>query len=73
MTNGSFDISPVTEKKRMASDRLLNAIIQQESKGELKPDRGDGGRARGPMQMHEIYYKDAVQHRPSLQSGKYTG
>jgi len=57
---------------KMASDKLLDAIVQVESGGSLNAI-GDKGKAIGPMQIHEIYYKDAVQHDPSLQSGKYAG
>jgi hypothetical protein len=39
--------------------RVLIAIHQIESSGRLAAPRGDGGRARGPMQIHRSYWIDA--------------
>ncbi len=40
-------------------DRVLAAIHQVESSGRPVAPRGDGGRARGPLQIHEGYWRDA--------------
>ena len=39
------------------SDKLLDAMVKVESVG-LAHAVGDGGRARGPLQLHAIYVKD---------------
>lgn len=51
------------------SDRLLDAIRQVESGG--KDLVGDGGKAIGPYQIHREYWRDAVEHDPSI-GGTYT-
>ena len=53
-------------------DEFWEAILQVESGGNRNmQQRGDGGRAIGPLQIHRNYYEDAVAHNPSLKSGKY--
>lgn len=44
---------------------LLNAMYQVESSGG-KVLVGDGGKAIGPYQIWETYWRDAVQHDPSI-------
>ena len=47
------------------SDRLLDAIATVESNH--NPDAvGDGGKAIGVFQIHQVYWQDAVQHDPSI-------
>ncbi len=54
-------------------DPLLNAIQKVETGGCKNPSEavGDGGKAIGPFQIHEVYWRDAVEHDPSI-GGKYT-
>lgn len=52
------------------SDRLLDAIEQVESNGRTNVV-GDGGKAIGPMQIHRVYWQDAVEHDPSI-GGSYS-
>lgn len=52
------------------SDRLLDAIEQVESGGKVNAV-GDNGRAIGPMQIHRVYWQDAVEHDPSI-GGSYS-
>jgi len=52
------------------SDRLLDAIEQVESGGRTNVV-GDNGKAIGPMQIHRVYWKDAVEHDPSI-GGSYS-
>ena len=61
-----FFLSPVT-----ISRRLFDAIRQVETGGHPDPLNavGDGGTSRGPYQISEAYYNDAVQHDPSLCEG----
>ena len=61
--------------QNMPSDRLWNAIQKVETGKEPNPEvaKGDKGAAIGPLQIHEVYYNDAVQFDPSLQSGQYAG
>ena len=47
------------------SDRLLDAIEQVESGGRTNVV-GDNGKAIGPMQIHRVYWQDAVEHDPSI-------
>ena len=47
-------------------EEIMTAIWEVESGGSLNPPDGDGGRAIGPFQIHEIYWKDAVAADPSL-------
>ncbi len=48
-------------------DKLLDAIEMVESagRGEATPD-GDNGRAKGPFQIHKVYWTDAVAHDKTL-------
>lgn len=48
-------------------DKILDAIqyVESGNKGENVPD-GDNGKAIGPLQIHEIYYKDAATYDKSL-------
>ena len=50
--------------------RTLDAIEKVESGGRTDLV-GDGGKAIGPMQIHEIYWRDAVEHRPELAKHGY--
>lgn len=51
------------------SDRLLQAICKVESN--CNSDAvGDGGKAIGPYQIWYVYWKDAVEHDPSI-GGSY--
>ena len=61
--------------QNVPSDRLWNAIQKVETGGAYDPEIaiGDNGAAIGPLQIHEVYYNDAVQFDPSLQSGQYAG
>ena len=52
------------------SDRLLDAIEQVESGGRVHAV-GDNGKAIGPMQIHRVYWQDAVEHDPSI-GGSYS-
>ena len=59
-------LSPVT-----ISRRLFNAIRRVETGGGSHPRYavGDRDRSRGPYQISEAYYNDAVQQDPSLRDG----
>lgn len=50
---------------------VLNAIRMVESGGRESPPDGDGGRAIGPYQIHQIYWRDAVAFEPELANGSY--
>ena len=53
------------------SQEQFDAIRQVESGG--RPDAvGDQGRSIGPYQIQEGYWKDAVEHNPSLKDGGKT-
>lgn len=54
----------------IVSDSVLHAIHMVESGGKLKSPLGDGGRARGPYQIHYNYWFDAVSYDRSI-GGKY--
>ena len=47
---------------------ILDAIEKVETGGQRDPANaiGDGGKALGPMQIHRVYWLDAVDHDPSL-------
>jgi hypothetical protein len=47
---------------------ILDAIEAVETGGHADPANaiGDGGKALGPMQIHKVYWLDAVEHDPSL-------
>ncbi len=47
---------------------ILDAIEAVETGGHADPANaiGDGGKALGPMQIHRVYWLDAVEHNPSL-------
>jgi hypothetical protein len=47
---------------------ILDAIEAVETGGQRDPANaiGDGGKALGPMQIHRVYWLDAVDHDPSL-------
>ncbi len=59
-----------TQQAEGQSDRLLDAIEQVESGGRVNVV-GDNGKAIGPMQIHRVYWKDAVEHDPSI-GGSYS-
>lgn len=42
-------------------DRTVLAIWMVESGGRLHPERGDSGRARGPYQIWESYWRDGTR------------
>ncbi|MGA0869001.1 MAG: hypothetical protein ACO3UM_08720 [Planctomycetota bacterium] len=50
--------------------QILDAIRQIESSGLPNPPDGDQGRAIGPYQIHEVYWRDAHAFAPSL-GGRY--
>ena len=54
---------------------LFHAIRVVESGGHRDPRHavGDGGRALGPYQIHYRYWKDAVEHDPTLYGTEYEG
>ena len=58
-------------ENRQMQRRILEAIRQVESSGRDDVPDGDGGRAIGPYQIHEIYWRDAVAYDPSLASADY--
>lgn len=45
---------------------ILDAIRMVESSDRPNPPDGDDGRAIGPYQIHEVYWRDATQFDPSL-------
>ncbi|MFN9308235.1 MAG: hypothetical protein ACK6DT_19530 [Planctomycetota bacterium] len=45
---------------------ILQAIRMVESGGNDLIGDGDGGRAIGPYQIHEVYWRDATAHDPGL-------
>ena len=47
---------------------ILDAIEKVETGGQRDPANaiGDGGKALGPMQIHRVYWLDAVEQDPSL-------
>ena len=54
----------VTSVANAQSARLLDAIEQVESGG--RNVVGDNGKAIGPMQIHRVYWQDAIEHDPSI-------
>lgn len=62
-------------QQAVPSDRFWNAIQKVETGGEYDPEIviGDHGAAIGPLQIHRVYYNDAVEYDSSLQSGQYKG
>jgi len=50
--------------------QILDAIRQIESSGLPNPPDGDQGRAIGPYQIHEVYWRDAHAFDPTL-GGRY--
>lgn len=48
---------------------ILHAIRMVESGGDDAVGDGDGGRAIGPYQIHEVYWRDASAHDPGLGGG----
>ena len=50
----------------IVSDSLLQAIHMVESNGNLKAPLGDNGKARGPLQIHYSYWKDATEYDRSI-------
>ena len=47
---------------------ILDAIERVETGGHADPANavGDSGRALGPLQIHRVYWQDAVEHDPTL-------
>lgn len=65
--------APVKERwTREQCRRLLDAMVQVESGGRLDLV-GDNGKAIGPLQIHRIYWVDAVSYDKTLAppDGKY--
>lgn len=56
---------------------ILTAIQHVESSGKPNPPDGDDGKAIGPLQIHEVYWRDAVAYdrshggRLGLAKGSY--
>lgn len=48
---------------------ILYALRMVESGGRDDVADGDGGRAIGPYQIHEVYWRDAMAHAPGLGGG----
>ncbi len=48
---------------------ILYALRMVESGGRDDVPDGDGGRAIGPYQIHEVYWRDALAHAPGLGGG----
>ena len=58
--------SPVKERwTREECRKLLNALVQVESGGKCDVV-GDAGKAIGPLQIHKVYWTDAVNYDKSL-------
>lgn len=51
-------------------DQILAAIRFVESSGRDDVPDGDGGKAIGPYQIHEVYWRDALRQQPGL-GGRY--
>jgi len=67
----SFGLGAGKKKKHVVvSDRLLAAICQVESLCDPDVANGDNGKAKGPYQIHEVYWQDAVEFDPSI-GGSY--
>ena len=64
-------VTPRVSHAGPSHEQILDAIRMVESGGNDRVHDGDGGRAIGPFQIHEIYWKDAVAADPALgpQSG----
>lgn len=58
------------EKPAALTPALLDALVQVESGGDCNAV-GDGGRAIGPLQIHYVYWLDAVEAEPSLRARGY--
>jgi hypothetical protein len=48
------------------TEQVLAAIRFVESSDRLDPPDGDGGKAIGPFQIHEVYWRDALRAEPEL-------
>ena len=49
--------------------QILDAIRFVESSDRDDVPDGDGGKAIGPYQIHEIYWRDAIEAEPALGGG----
>jgi drug/metabolite transporter (DMT)-like permease len=58
------------ERRTWPRDRILAAIRFVESSDRDDVPDGDGGKAIGPYQIHEVYWQDAVRAEPAL-GGRY--
>lgn len=58
------------ERQSWPHDQILGAIRWVESHDRDDVPDGDGGLAIGPYQIHEVYWRDAHDHDPSL-GGSY--
>lgn len=58
------------ERRHWSRREVLDAIRFVESSDRDDVPDGDGGKAIGPYQIHEIYWRDAVEAEPSL-GGEY--
>lgn len=52
--------------------KFIKAIHQVETSGRIGVIKGDNGKALGPLQIHEVYWKDACEYDKSLSSGSYS-
>ncbi len=59
-------VTPAEAVGPFSHDQILDAIRMVESGGRDDCPDGDGGKAIGPFQIHEIYWKDAVAAQPEL-------
>lgn len=58
------------DRRCWPQQQILDAIRFVESGDRERPPDGDGGKAIGPYQIHEVYWRDAVRTDPSL-GGSY--
>ncbi len=61
-----FGRSAEARRESYGRDAILAAIRFVESSDRPNPPDGDGGRAIGPYQIHNVYWRDAIEHDPTL-------
>jgi len=54
-----------------AQNRFFDALCIKESSGVANPPKGDGGMARGPYQIWEHYFQDALEADESIRGLHY--
>lgn len=54
---------------RLTHAEILDAIRMVETGGRDDPPDGDGGKAIGPFQIHEVYWRDAVAFDETIGPG----